>query len=47
MIQIDKAKLWKIGTSHVVTVPRQYIVKGILTPNKYYSITINEKEVRE
>lgn len=42
MITIENAKIWKHGASHVVTIPRVYIVKGILTPDKSYEIMINE-----
>ena len=42
MISIEDAKIWKTGNSHVFTVPRVYIVKGIINKGMSYEIIIKE-----
>lgn len=44
MITIENAKIWRTGNSHVVTIPRVYIVKGIINPGQKYEITIKEEQ---
>lgn len=47
MINIEKTKIWKTGNSHVITIPRIYIAKGILTPGVCYEISIKADEKLE
>jgi antitoxin component of MazEF toxin-antitoxin module len=39
------AKIYKLGTSHVITIPRLFIKEGMLNFHEEVEITINKKEV--
>ena len=38
-------KIWKAGTSYVITVPSQFIKHGLIDENKLQVITIEQDEV--
>lgn len=36
-------KIWKTGSAHVITIPRQYIKDNLLEENKNYNVTLEEE----